>query len=765
MFDRSSELNSLNVATDKNLLIPNSLSNFDPFSSATTSQQLSAIAMLRPIDPPDPDPIPRVLSDLIIENPLAPSAAIAGNNIDITYTLKNQGRFRAAASSTNFYLSNDTTFSGDDILLGSQSVGPLVGGASSLQSASLNLGTNLAGNYYLLYQADAEDTVFETNENNNLAYQAIAITNNQPDLAIANPVAPTSAAAGDDIALTYTIQNQGNLIATPSTTKFYLSQDTNLNNSDIFLGSDAVNSLAAGASSSESATISLSSSLAPGTYYLFYQADGSSAIAESHESNNLAYRAINITPALPDLIIQNPLAPNKVTLGTTTTITYTLTNQGKAIAEVPPPEYIEPTIPGKPPKPLPRPVFATNFYLSKDTILSKDDIFLGSDTVQSLGAGASRSESASISWRANLPVGDYYLLYKADAKNAVPEKNETNNLAYRSIKVLGGDLTINNATAPTRAVRGDTINLTYTIKNQGNLTVDSSSTNFYLSKDTAFSNDDIFLGSDYLVNPLAAGASRAESASISLATNLIRGDYYLIYRSDGDEEIVESNENNNLAYQPIKIVGPDLRVQVLISSISCQSCTDTDFLFTDNHDEVYYFIEGVNGNGTPVAKRGPNNLEGADADIVSGNNYTAWDFNEGWHKNLNTVIYDQPLISGQTATLGFGFAESDNSNAAATLINTLVSGASSLAGNPIIGTVGSAVGKLISSFIPSNGDDSLGAFALQLNNYGGKVQVTDLRPLYYTTFDQTLDNTTGTFALHFRHDDGDYIVKFQVRGI
>ncbi|MFN6173719.1 MAG: CARDB domain-containing protein, partial [Dolichospermum sp.] len=102
---------------------------------------------------------------------------------------------------------------------------------------------------------------------------------------IINSISATSATAGTSLNFTYNIKNQGAGTALPNNyTGFYLSTDTTLNSSDTYLGFDYVNSLAAGSSSTESASISLSSSLSVGTYYLFTKADGWGYVSESDET-------------------------------------------------------------------------------------------------------------------------------------------------------------------------------------------------------------------------------------------------------------------------------------------------------------------------------------------------------------------------------------------------------------------------------------------------------------------------------------------------
>lgn len=94
----------------------------------------------------------------------------------------------------------------------------------------------IAGSYYLVYQADGYNYVAESNESNNAVAGVINIT--KPDLIVQNISNPSSAAAGSTIQLNYQIKNQGNTSAVASNTKFYLSQDLNVGNEDVYLGYD-----------------------------------------------------------------------------------------------------------------------------------------------------------------------------------------------------------------------------------------------------------------------------------------------------------------------------------------------------------------------------------------------------------------------------------------------------------------------------------------------------------------------------------------------
>lgn len=87
--------------------------------------------------------------------------------------------------------------------------------------------------------------------------------------------------------MTATVKNQGLLSAGSSTLRYYLSLDGVKNNGDLLLsGSRSVFSLAAGASSTGTTTVTIPSGTALGTYVLLACADDTKVVAESDETNN-----------------------------------------------------------------------------------------------------------------------------------------------------------------------------------------------------------------------------------------------------------------------------------------------------------------------------------------------------------------------------------------------------------------------------------------------------------------------------------------------
>jgi Ca2+-binding RTX toxin-like protein len=104
----------------------------------------------------------------------------------------------------------------------------------------------------------------------------------QPDLTVSNLVLNLGAAA---TSVGFSVNNVGAVDAGASTTGVYLSTDATITASDRLVGSSSTPALAAGASDSESASVTLPN-LTAGTYYLGVLADSPNAIAEGNEANN-----------------------------------------------------------------------------------------------------------------------------------------------------------------------------------------------------------------------------------------------------------------------------------------------------------------------------------------------------------------------------------------------------------------------------------------------------------------------------------------------
>ena len=114
-----------------------------------------------------------------------------------------------------------------------------------------------------------------------------------PDLVVQTPsVSDSSPNAGESFMLSATVRNQGNGRSASTTLRYYHSLDATISTGDTEVGTDAVGSLAAAASSDQS--ISLTAPSTAGTYY--YGACVDPVSGESATGNNCS-RAVTVTVA------------------------------------------------------------------------------------------------------------------------------------------------------------------------------------------------------------------------------------------------------------------------------------------------------------------------------------------------------------------------------------------------------------------------------------------------------------------------------------
>ena len=229
--------------------------------------------------PSKPDPI-----ETAVSNP--PASGVVGGSFSVTDTVKNQGNASAGAFKVGYYLSTDKVGKTKS-LTGSRSITSLAAGASSSGTVSVAVPSGTApGTYYLLACSDSGGAVTESNETNSCRASSSTIKISGVDLietALSNP--PASGVAGGSFSVTDTVKNQGNASAGAFKVGYYLSTDKVAKTKNL-TGNRSLTSLAAGATSSGTVSVTVPSGTAPGTYYLLACSDYWVAAAESNETNN-----------------------------------------------------------------------------------------------------------------------------------------------------------------------------------------------------------------------------------------------------------------------------------------------------------------------------------------------------------------------------------------------------------------------------------------------------------------------------------------------
>jgi subtilisin family serine protease/subtilase family serine protease len=347
--------------------------------------------------------------DLTVSAVTVPGSAAAGGSFNASDTTQNLGGGRAAATSTRFYLSVNSSLDASDPLIGSRDVPELAAGVSHAGSAVLTLPAATPGGvYYVIAQADGGKTLAESSEiNNNRVSSSLKVG---ADLVVSTLSAPGTAALGSTISVTDTTKNQGAGPAADASTGFYLSVNSVLDATDVFLGARSLGALAPGVTSSTTTSLPLPAGTAAGEYYVVAKADWAGAVPEGDESNNTRLASLRIGP---DLAVTALTAPSSAPAGGSLVVSDTTKNQG--------PEAV--------------PITTTRFYLSTNSSLSADDVLLGGRTVGALAAGANEPGSTTLAVPAGTAPGSYYVIAVADGGGAVAEAVESNNTRSRSISI------------------------------------------------------------------------------------------------------------------------------------------------------------------------------------------------------------------------------------------------------------------------------------------------------------------------------------------
>jgi subtilase family serine protease len=274
-----------------------------------------------------------------------------------------------------------------------------------------------------------------------------------------------------------------------------------------------------------------------------------------------------------DLVVEQVSGPTEVYLGDTVPVTTTVRNAGDEDA-------------GQ---------FRMTVYLSRDSMVTDDDISLGSGDVSDLAAGKAREGSASVTIPLNVIPGSYYLIALADSQNKILERNKDNNSKVQQEQVivktleLNGtlpslesteeetnpapditpvpspvvpsvpvlllpDLVARNITSATTGKPGGNIDVSTTVINEGEGDSGKFTVSLFLSPDTIIRKDEDLLVGIGEIETLFAGKQRSGNATAPVPATIKPGTYYFGLFVDSDRVINETDETNNYGSSLVPII-------------------------------------------------------------------------------------------------------------------------------------------------------------------------------------------------------------------
>ncbi|MCB9245788.1 MAG: right-handed parallel beta-helix repeat-containing protein [Flavobacteriales bacterium] len=244
--------------------------------------------------------------DLKITSWTVPGTGTSGQNINIKYTVKNDGSGPTTAGAwvDKIYLSTDYTLDNSDYSLGSHThAGDLTAGGSYSVDKDFLIPLDKTGNFIVIIKTDVANVVYEhTQEGNNTAASISTFSQPPPaDLIVSQVLAPSTVLSGGTINVQWKVKNQGTNPAQGYIyDNVYLSKDLIADASDLLLGSEGV-SINLGQNSEISRSMNYNISGVPmGNYYVLVTTDVRNTIYESNDTNNTenAFNQLYVTVPL-----------------------------------------------------------------------------------------------------------------------------------------------------------------------------------------------------------------------------------------------------------------------------------------------------------------------------------------------------------------------------------------------------------------------------------------------------------------------------------
>lgn len=474
----------------------------------------------------------------------SPVTVDVGSLLEVSDSVSNIGIAASIATQSAIYLSSDAVVTEDDLLIGTRAVPALGVGEDSSVSSSFVIPTGTpGGNYHVGVIVDRLGVVPELSEANNVFASSALVTvvvPPLPDMAMTGfsfTPGVITAGAGGTLSITDTVVNQGVLSSGSFRVGLYLSTNTAITGSDLLVGSRMITNLAPGESSTATTPIPIQTTIPGGSWFVGAIADDLQAVTEATIGNNTIFagNTLDVVASpdpMPDLDMRNlTFNPHTVVAGTTLSFQDQVRNIGT----------------------LSSGTFHVGVYLSDDDQVTTDDLMIAERIVFNLAIEFGSASSFQAVLPNDLAEGDYFIGAIADNRMVVMEGDEENNV-FRTISGLNvfvppppaPDILMTELTfTPSDASPGDTISISDTTRNGGNLDTSSSiQVAFYLSEDGEITSDDLYLGSRD-ISGLDSAQVSSGTTQLTLPDDLELGTWRVGAIIDGPDAVDESDEDNN----------------------------------------------------------------------------------------------------------------------------------------------------------------------------------------------------------------------------
>lgn len=401
------------------------------------------------------------LADLQVTSILAPNTIYSGTTAQVVATVTNNGEAITNVSrwSDALYYSQSDTFDPSTAqYIGSVQHADFLNPGESYQVILTGtIPLTIYGEVYFYVHTDFYGQVYEhvANDNNVSRSEAVNVVLSPPaDLIPLEIVIPSIVSTGQNLAISYTVYNQGagNPDVSSWCDKVYLSTSPDGLESPIELKTiNHYNGLASDATYTVNESIALPSSLGIGAYYVYVVVDANGQVFEYAFEDNNTLRSISaLTVVKPDLAVTQIITENTLTSCYPASFSYTLKNVGEGqIADV---------------------SITDKLYVSTHSDMSGATLLTTISHTLSLTAQQSITFNVSLQVP-NLGEDTYYLFVLTDVNHALNESNEENNsLSFHPLSILHQplpDLTPTTFDIPSEIQAGSTVVVEFDVANIG----------------------------------------------------------------------------------------------------------------------------------------------------------------------------------------------------------------------------------------------------------------------------------------------------------
>lgn len=393
-----------------------------------------------------------------------------------------------------------------------------------------------AGTYHVFFVVDNDNSISESNENNNIVSNSFVMINisNTYELAITEASIPTYIQPGQPLPIQITVSNLGalpeqlyNVIITVSGLPSGLETQIIPVNETILSGENGVYNF----------STTLASDYPEGSYNVAVTINPEHADQIDNNTINSVFTITGVTNnPLPNLRPELYYLPQYASPGQTFNLPYRVKND----------------------RPYPSAPSHARLYFSDDYSLSTtNDYLIAEIAVPALEPLQTYDNTLLVAIPDGYSSSNIVVFMEVDINDEAEETNEADNISYASMQVAGNsdgviDLMLDNVQAPLNATPGQSIATSVRVWNFGNANAPISKVKYYLSNDVFVSDNDIYLGEKVIPAITASGISTFLQ-TLSIPTTASPATYYLVAYVDPEFSIGETNENNNFGYRQITV--------------------------------------------------------------------------------------------------------------------------------------------------------------------------------------------------------------------